>query len=245
MEAIEALERIPLFSELKRGALKDAAAALVMESWPKKCEIPTAGEAAKRFRIVVKGRVKITRSHPHSARELTLWLLGPGDVFDLASILDGEPHAVSACAIDDVQTLSGPISVFHEWLDRYPPLRLAVYRYVARQLRELIDLASDQALHDTMSRLARLLLRHFGSPRDDIHRVNLIHDLPQEELASMIGSVRVVVSRLLAQMRVEGVVSLRSGSLGVLDLRRLLHRAEAQLRQHLGSKVRHRKSARG
>jgi CRP-like cAMP-binding protein len=244
MEAIEALERSPLFSGLKRGALKDAAAALVMESWPKKCEIPMTGEAAGRFRMVVKGRVKISRSHPHSARELTLWLLGPGDVFDVASLLDGKPHAVSACAIDDVQTLSGPISAFQEWLDRYPPLRLAVCRYVARQLRELIDLAGDHALHDTMTRLARLLVRHFVSPQDDIPKANLIHDLPQEELASMIGSVRVVVSRLLAQMRAEGVVSLRSGALGVLDLKRLLHRAQAQLRQHTG-KVGHPRAARG
>lgn len=244
MNVMEALAAGSLFSGLKYSALKEVAAALIVESWPKKCEIPTAGGTPNRFRMLVRGRVKITRGNPYSGRELTLWLLGPGDAFDVTSLLDGEPHAISAWALDDVVTLSGPIPLFREWLERYPTFRLAVDRYAARQLRELIDLASDRALHDTMTRLARLLLRHFDTHRANPPRVNLIHDLPQEELASMIGSVRVVVSRLLAQMREEGVVTLRSGAVRVLDLRRLLRRAEARIHGHPG-KARHHKVARG
>ncbi len=133
--------------------------------------------------------------------------------------------------------------VDQEWLERFPPFRLAIHRYVARQLRELTEQASDLALHDTMTRLARLLLRYIDTTKSDTaRRINLIRDLPQEELASLIGSVRVVVSRLLAQLKREGVVDVHNGKFRVADLRRLLRRAEVQV-ERTASKPRRDKRA--
>ena len=184
-------------------------------------------DSTNRFFLVVEGRVKITRSNAHDGHDLTLWLLGPGDGFDIVSLLDGQPHDVSAWALDEVTTLSAPMALWQDWLERFPAFRLAAHRYVARQLREVSDLATDLALHDTATRLAHLLLRNFDAPGP-----NLLHDLPQSELASMIGSVRIVVSRVLARMKREAIVDLRSGRIQVSDLKRLLLRAE----RHIGSR---------
>lgn len=224
MTSLTALQRSPIFAGMDELDLRRLQASLAQESCPARRQIMGPGESLERFRLIVSGRVKIVRSNSVDGRELTLWLLGPGDGFDVVSLLDGLPHTVSAWALGPVRMLSAPMAQWRGWLRALPPLDLAVHRYSAAKLRELADLAADLALHDTSTRLANLLLRHFDGRQN-----NLLHDLPQSELAAMIGSVRVVVSRILAQMRAEGVVQLHDGAIRAVDLRRLLARAEAHL----------------
>lgn len=227
MQPIDILRSSPLFAGVDSTTLGKMARALVLERWPKHAEIMPESQTNQRFVVLVRGRVKVVRSNGDNGRDLTLWLLGPGDGFDIIGLLDALPHAVSVWTLDEVEALSGPIALFQGWLERYAPFRLAVHRYVARQLRALSELACDLALHDTMCRLARLLLRHLGGSGD--RHANLLRGLPHEELAAMIGSVRVVVNRLLSQLKREAVVRLDGGSVNVLDLERLLRRAESEV----------------
>ena len=231
MQALDVIRKNPLFAGLERSALNAVASAFASNRWRKHSEILTADETVARFMIITRGRVKIARSDPHSGRELTLWLLGPGDAFDVVSLLDGKPHAVSAWALDDVETLSAPMPLARQWIERFPAFRLEAHRYIARRMRELTELAGELALHDTLTRLAHLLLRHFNrasTKEPSASRLNLIRDLPHEELASLIGSVRVVVSRLLGQLKRERIIDTRRGTLRVLSLKRLLQQAERQ-----------------
>lgn len=220
----DAIANSPLLSGVDPQTLRSIAGSLVEERWSKGRQLMGVADSVERFRLVIEGRVKIVRSNSHDGHELTLWLLGPGDGFDIVSLLDGKPHAVSAWAVDDVRTLVAPVALWRRWLEESRPLRLAAHRYVADKMREVSDLAVDLALHDTSTRLAHLLLRHF-----ECNEGNLLRDLPQRELASMIGSVRIVVSRVLAQMKRQGVIELRDGVIGAVDLKRLLARAQSEL----------------
>ena len=229
LQPLDILRASPLFSGLERTTLERMARALTPERWPKHTEILPAAYTARRFVIIGAGRVKVVVGNARNGRELTLWLLGPGDGLDVVGLLDGQPHAVSAWTLDEVQALSGPVPLLREWLEKYAAFRLAMYRFVARQLRSLAELAGDLALHDTTTRLARLLLRHVsGHARS--RGSNRLYELPHEELAGMIGSVRVVVNRVLARLRRESVIDLHAGRVSVIDLNRLLRRAE----EHLG-----------
>jgi CRP/FNR family transcriptional regulator, cyclic AMP receptor protein len=219
-----AIVNSPLFDGVDQQTVSSIAGSLAEESWSKGQLIMGAADSVESFRLVIAGRVKIVRSNSQDGHELTLWLLGPGDGFDIVSLLDGKPHAVTAWAVDNVVTKVAPMSSWHEWLEESRPLRLAAHRYIADKLREIDELAGDLGLHETSARLARLLLRHFGSTRD-----SLLRDLPQREIASMIGSVRIVVSRLLAEMRRQGVVDLHGGAVRAVDLKRLLASAESEL----------------
>jgi len=241
MNAIEVLESSSLFAGLDQSALKELAGAFTSETWPKNVEIAAATATGMYFRVIASGRVKIVRSNSHNGRELTLWLLGPGDAFDILVLLDDRAHPNCARTLDEVETLSIPITVLREWLERSAPLQVAAHRYVARQLAALTDLATDLALTDTMTRLAHLLLRHFDpDQRTASQSRNLIRDLSQEELASLVGSVRVVVSRSLAALKRQGVIDTHHGALRVLDLKRLLHLAEAHIARAERSRVRDR-----
>ena len=220
------LHKSPVFSGLERNALKTMARAFTLRHWPENSEIMAPEDTAEQFMVLVQGRVKVSCSN-RQGRELTLWLLGPGDGVDVLSLLDGKPHAVSVRTLTQVEALSVPLPVVRQWLERYPAFRLAAHHYIARQLREVADLAGDLALNHTMTRLAELLLRHFDSSRSS--QPNLIHDLPHEELAHLIGSVRVVVNRLIGQLKRDGIVDMRDGTLRVVNLKRLLSTVEAQI----------------
>lgn len=220
-----AIVNSPLFEGVDQQTVSSIAGSLSEESWSKGQLIMGAADTVESFRLVLEGRVKIVRSNSHDGHELTLWLLGPGDGFDIVSLLDGKSHAVTAWAVDNVVTKVAPMSSWHQWLEQSRPLRLATHRYIADKLREIDELAGDLGLHETSARLAHLLLRHFGSTQGN----NLLRDLPQREIASMIGSVRIVVSRLLAEMRRQGVVDLHGGAVRAVDLKRLLASAESEL----------------
>ena len=182
--------------------------------------------------MIVKGRVKVTRQNPQSGREITLCLLGPGDGFNIVSLLDGHRHDVTVETLDVVEAVSAPIEQWSEWLETYPRFHCSMHHYVNRMMWELSQLASDLALYDTMTRLVHLILRYFSdkegepSPRKD-----LIKDLSHDELAHMIGTVRVVVNRLLSELRQEGIINTSGGELRVCDLEKLLDKAEQRVRQ--------------
>lgn len=218
------IKESPLFDGVEEQTVRGLEASLLEESWLKGHQIMGPSDSVESFRIVLEGRVKIVRSNSRDGRELTLWLLGPGDGFDIACLLDGRPHGITAWALDPVRTFVAPMSVWSGWLRSSRALRAATDRYIAGKLRELTELAGDLALHDTMTRLSHLLLRHF-----DAHRLNLLDDLPQRELAAKIGSVRIVVSRTLAQMRRRGIVEVEGGTIRALDINRLLSMAEVDL----------------
>ncbi len=221
----------PLFQGLPCAALDEMVGVLQKEQWRRRRAVMRPAQTVDRFYVIVTGRVKITRQNLKTGREVTLFLLGPGDGFNVVSLLDGRRQHVFAQTLDDTVALSGPSVLWHEWLDTYPELRRAFRGYVDAQLRYLADLAGDLAIHDTMTRLAHLILRYFdGEERRDAVRPNLIQDLSHEELAHLIGTVRVVVNRLLAELKREGIVDTEGGKLRVLDLEKLVRKAEHNIK---------------
>lgn len=219
---LRTIRNSPLFDGVGERTLEKIAESSVREDWAKGHQIMGPSDSMANFRLVLQGRVKIVRSNYRDGRELTLWLLGPGEGFDIACLLDGRPHEVTAWAADPVSTFAAPMAVWFKWLQLDPRLVGATHRFMAAKLRELTELAGDLALHDTGTRLSHLLLRHFGGSSP-----NLLEALPQRELAAKIGSVRIVVSRVLAQMKAQGVVQMHGGAVRAVDLKRLLEWTES------------------
>ena len=184
--------------------------------------------ADQRFYVVVSGRAKISVYHPETGREHILFLLGPGDGFDIISLLDGERHEAIATALDDMEVLTAPLEKVREWLFQHPDFNRTFLPYLGSQMRLLAAQVEDLALYGTETRLARLILRHVTS-RSPVHGLNLINDLSQEALAAMIGSVRVVVTQHIQKWKKHGILSGGRGQWSVADTQKLLEKAEEQL----------------
>ncbi len=214
------LETSPLFAGLGRHQLEEVLHSCRPVAWKKG---PVTLDTLRCFYIIVKGRLEVMRQNSENGRVLTLFLLVPGDGFDVLPLLDDRPHEVMTVALDAMEALSLPISRMRHFIERYPVLSRNLLLYLAEKLRQLETLAADIALYETVTRLARLILRH----ADPEHAgggevpVRLIGDLPHEVLAHMIGSVRAVVNRHLQAWKRKGIASVRRGHLAIRDLEAL------------------------
>lgn len=192
-----------------------------LETWRKKSPAMDSRLSVERFYVIISGRMRVNRINPDTGRELTIALLGPGDVFDIICLLDCREHEVLVTAIDDLETIYAPNDHVRSWIRQHPELNQTFLPYLGEQMRALEELATDVSLHDTLTRLARLILRHTNPEHS--HELQLIHDLSDEELAKMIGSVRAVVNRHMQNFKKEGIVETHRNHLAVKDLHGLLN----------------------
>lgn len=220
------LHESPLFAGLSDDVLRAFLPHLHTVHWSKRTQVMPAAHTVERFYLLTAGSVRIEVEHPETGRAITLCLLGPGDGHNLVTLLDGKPQAVMAETLDATEAVYAPLGCWWQWLNDYPPLHQAAMRCAAARLRELAELAEDLALHDTSTRLAHLLLRHIDSEHGPY---SLLHSLTHDDIARLIGSVRVVVNRLINRFRHEGIIHTEAGKLRVADLERLLKRVEGQL----------------
>ncbi len=220
----KSLKCSPVFSGLDDNVLKDMLKAFRAETW-KKGICGLLKDTTKRFHVLVSGRLEITRTHPDTGRSVTLWLLGPGDVFDIVTLLDGRPHGVIPVALEDAKILFTSLPMARQWINTYPRFGRNLLPYIGERFRHIENFAADLAIHDTMTRLARLILRHVDPEhpmaKDNPHALKLINDLPHEALARMVGSVRVVINRHLQHWKKHSIIDYQRGNLVVKDLEAL------------------------
>jgi CRP/FNR family transcriptional regulator len=130
-------------------------------------------------------------------------LYGPGDVLGSAAI-DGTTHAETVIAAHD--TSLTPLNPQQAMAERR--LRTYILRSLARQLRRSRELIDDAEL-PVGARVTRTFLRlsqRFGQPSDDQEGVKLPLSLTHEDLASLTGSSRVTITRILGELRNEGAL---------------------------------------
>jgi CRP-like cAMP-binding protein len=226
-DAVRILAESRLFEGLQATSLQSMIGSLKVERWPRGKIVIRSRELTKRFHVLLKGRVKFARHNPTTGRALTLAVLGPGGAFGMDSLRGMQLGGVSTETLDDVIALSGSNDLWSGWARSVPKFREAARRYTDHQVLRLVELTGDIALHDTVTRLARMIVRYSDASGQDSGAAScLILDLSHEELAHMIGSVRVVVSRSLAALKREGVIDVRAKELRILDHAKLLNIAK-------------------
>ncbi len=131
-------------------------------------------------------------------------LYGPGDVLGTAA-LDGGQHAETVVAVHDAQLI--PLDPAQAMNDRN--LRDHILKSLARQLRHARQGIDDAEL-PVGARVTKAFLRlveRFGQVSDIGEGVKLPLALTHEDLASLTGSSRVTITRILGELRHEGALS--------------------------------------
>jgi CRP/FNR family transcriptional regulator len=183
---------------------------------------------SQRLFVIINGRVKMSKINPDNGRELTFFLMSPGDVFDVICLLDEYEHDVALTPLDNIEALYAPIADVRGWIGKHPEFNRAFLPYLGKRIRALEELAADLTLHDTITRLSRLILRHVncGEP---CKKIKLINDLSHEELAHMIGSVRAVISRHMQKLNNEGIIKSKRKYLEIKEIHSLLEKAKKNI----------------
>ena len=218
------LQRSPLFRALDETLLQGMVQHFQQESWQPGGTWPM-GHELKRFFVVAEGLLELTCTHPQTGRTATLFLLQPGDGFNVLTLFDGMRNNLTPVALTAVELLSVPMPIVRDWIETHVDFNRACSLSLSRELRTVQDFATDLVFHDTTTRLGKLILQHViptTQDVDDARRTALtVNNLSQEAIARMIGSSRVVVNRNLNQLKERGYISTRRGQLRVHDLKGL------------------------
>jgi CRP/FNR family transcriptional regulator, cyclic AMP receptor protein len=226
------LEKSILFSDLDEPTLQTMLGIYRRETWDKGAHLPPK-LASELFSVIISGRMELTRTNPETGRQITLFTLAPGDVFDVITLLDGREHDIQPIALETLELITAPLGKVRQWIETHPAFNRAFLPYLGEKIRDLENLSADLALYETVKRLALLILQQ-ATPDPALNGQNhtrppLINTLSDEAMARMIGSVRVIVNRHLQDFIRMGLISTSRGQLVVHDLEKLREYCEQVL----------------
>ncbi|MBU1668953.1 Crp/Fnr family transcriptional regulator [bacterium] len=179
-------------------------------------------ELLDKFFVVFKGRIKVSQIELGKGKEQTLKILTTGDMYDVVSLLDGEMHDNLLTALDDVQVMSFPMPIVRSWLHSNNGFNQLLFPYIARQMREIEELAIDLSFYSTSQRLIKLIVKNVDPQTPN--KLKLIYDLPHEEIASLIGTVRKVINRHIQELKKANIIEVDRKNIRLRNRHELLER---------------------
>jgi CRP/FNR family transcriptional regulator, cyclic AMP receptor protein len=221
VSAPDLLARIPYFRVLpapQRAALARRLRSVVFAPRQRVFEegAPCAG-----LWIVVEGRIKVFRISPEG-REQVLHVEGPGATLGEVPLFDRAGYVASATAQTAARLLWLPRRELDALCQRHPDVAVAIIATLARRVRAFAGLAGDLTLRSVRVRLGRLVLDEAGRT-GRLTRGGVEVTLPgtRDEIAARVGTVREPLSRALAALAREGLVTVRGRRLLVRDVKGL------------------------
>lgn len=171
--------------------------------------------------IVVEGRIKVFRISPEG-REQVLHVDGPGATLGEVPLFDRAGYVASATAQTAARLLWLPRRELDALCQRHPEVAVAIIATLARRVRAFAGLAGDLTLRSVRVRLGRLVLDEAGRT-GRLTRDGVEVTLPgtRAEIAARVGTVREPLSRALAALSREGLVTVRGRRLLVRDVKGL------------------------
>ena len=150
-------------------------------------------------------------------REVTLNVIGPGDIVGEIALLDGKPRSASAVAAEDATMMVIERKVFLPFLLRHEGLVERMLVVLCDRLRRTSNALEEIALFDLQARLARLLVKlaeDYGRVVPLGVRIDL--KLTQRDLSNLVASSRESVNKQMKVWRDAGIIDLEDGRVVVM-----------------------------
>ncbi len=179
------------------------------------------GEPCRGFYQVVSGRARLFRTGPEG-REQIMRLLQPGDTFGEVAVFDSGPNPATVQTLEDSTILLVPSATFRRLVHSHPAVAMDLLTHFSRRLRsftELVEQISMQTVQQRVARYVYMAAREEG--RQTPEGLVISRTITLQDLASLVGSVREVVSRTLHVLETDGIVEVRRKEIVILDLPRL------------------------
>jgi CRP-like cAMP-binding protein len=189
------------------------------------------GDPCRDLYILVAGRVKCLRASPEGREQILKIFERPGDMFCMTSAFSTGSHIVTAEAMNDVSLYVIDVETMKHVALEQTAVALAVVTAAGDQMRSLVSLAEDLALKTATTRVAKLLWeRARAEGGRDGREIRLARaGLREDEIAAMVGTVRVHVSRSLKALATMGAITVERNAIRISDLKALegfLHAVE-------------------
>lgn len=169
------------------------------------------GEAGGSLHVLMRGRVAVRVMTPDGDRA-TLNVIGPGAAFGELSLLGpAAQRTATVQAIEPAQTLVLQRADFERLRRSYPSIDRLLAEYLAAQVRRLSERLTEALCFEARIRVLRRLLE-----LDSVFERGPVA-VTQEEIATMAGTTRPTVNRVMQDLAEAGIVELGRGRFTVAD----------------------------
>jgi len=222
------LKAVPYLASLPSHVLRAIAARSPSKSFRAGQSVFTEGDPCHHLHILESGRVKFYRTSPEGREQVMRVFERPGDTFCIPSAFRAGTYIVSARAVTDARLYLLDVDTLNRLGEEHPSVALKLVATAGEHMMHLVALAEDLSLKTATARLAKHLyeLAVADASRTG-QEIRLPRErLPEEELASMLGTVRVHVSRSLMNLVRAGAIDLDRSFIRIADLTALKQIAE-------------------
>ncbi len=216
-----ALLASPLFLAMQPGELDEILRFSSDRRFTRGATIFQQGDEGSSMMAVLRGRVRVS-AVSGEGKEVTLNMIGPGEVFGEIALLDGKPRSADVTAAEDTLLLVVERRYFVPYLMKNGDLYLRMLVVLCDRLRRTSMALEELALFELPARLARLLLKlanDYGRPGRQGIRIDL--KVSQRDLANQVASSRETVNKQLRAWREDGVVDVDAGYIVIRQLEAL------------------------
>ncbi len=215
-ENSNSLNSVPFFQGLPSESFKRAISHIVTRDHPPNQVILLENDWGGSVYFVLSGWVKI-RTYNVDGKEVTLNILGKGELFGEMAALEDVPRSTDAITLTDTRIGSIPAQDFVELIHTEPMAGLNLAKLMGKRLRQVNrKLRLREA--DAMSRVADTLLFLADGQGKKGETGTEIPNLPHRELSSLSGLARETVTRILTKLEKKKLIQRESDFICIPDL---------------------------
>ena len=197
-----ALKTFPLFQGLSDDTLAAIARLAMMRRVPRGQTVMHAGDRSDYVYFILTGSLKVVVSD-EDGREVILSILGQGELFGEMGIFGEHPRSASVVAVVPVDLVMLPKNDFRTIMQENFEVAWRIMCNLADRLRNADRKIESLALMDVYGRVARLLLEMSEDVRGE---AVVVRKITKQDIAKMIGASREMVSRVMKDLSVQGLI---------------------------------------
>jgi CRP/FNR family cyclic AMP-dependent transcriptional regulator len=203
------LQHVHLFSALGVDDATLLTDHSITRSYPANTMLITEGDHSDSLYVILEGEVKVFVSD-ENGKEAILNLMGPGEYFGELALLDDSPRSASVMTIVPTKVMIISKQDFKNCLSSNPELAYNLIRLLIQQVRSLTDSVKNLSLMDVYGRVAHTLL-DLAKEKDGKQIIE--QRLTHQDIASMVGSSREMVSRILKDLSTGGYITVNKNQI--------------------------------
>jgi CRP/FNR family cyclic AMP-dependent transcriptional regulator len=213
------LRKIDVFKNLPKKSVQLLDKRVVKKDYKKGEQIISEYEEAKGVFFVLSGIVKLTKQD-EQGNEIIVCIKKKGEIFAEACLFNHKAKCYPATAR---MIQAGTIYFLNTddleaELIKSPELAVQMIRYMSEQLRDMTSILRDVALLDVYAKTIKTLERlagRFGSKVSN--RMHIEIPLTVQEIASLVGTSRESISRVLSRLKKDEVIKVQGKKIIIQD----------------------------
>lgn len=218
---IDYIKGIPIFQTLDEDELEAVESILKERVYKKNSIVISEGNHGDSMFVVKSGKVKIYKTDV-SGKEIILDIKGENKMFGEVTLFTDISYPATVKTIEDSEIIILENAELEKVVEKSPKLALGIIKVLSARLLKSQQKLKELVVDDVYMRTARELLSlaaKYG--KENIGYTELDLGLTREELASIVGTSRETVSRVLSKFGCEGSITIKGRKISIVNEEKL------------------------